>query len=157
MFDGVFLSTNGGANWQPASQGLTSTWVNCLAIRPPYAYAATSFGGGSGRVWRRLLTDLVTSVEEERGHIPARTSLDQNYPNPFNPSTKIVYRVRGRESVKLKVYDVLGREISTLVDEVKAPGSYELTLDASSLPSGVYLYRLTAGSFKETKKLIVLK
>ncbi len=94
---------------------------------------------------------------------PTKFSLEQNYPNPFNPSTSIQYAIGSRQFVALKVYDVLGKEIATLVNEEKPEGSYEVefnsveTLHATSLPSGVYFYQLRAGDFVETKKMILLK
>jgi len=84
-------------------------------------------------------------------------SLSQNYPNPFNPSTVISYRLPVIGFVTLKVYDILGREVATLVNEEKPAGEYEVEFDGSNLPSGVYLYRLTAGEFRDTKKLLLLK
>ncbi|MDZ7766250.1 MAG: T9SS type A sorting domain-containing protein [Melioribacteraceae bacterium] len=83
--------------------------------------------------------------------------LTQNYPNPFNPTTSIEYQVSSSEKVSLKVYDILGREIKTLVNEVKSPGSYEVQFDAPQLASGVYFYRLTASDFVQTKKMILLR
>ena len=83
--------------------------------------------------------------------------LDQNYPNPFNPSTSIQYAVSSRQFIKLTVYDLLGREVETLVNEEKTAGTYELTWNAAALPSGVYFYQLRAGNFVETKKMILLK
>lgn len=98
---------------------------------------------------------LVTSVEEPIH--PTEFVLSQNYPNPFNPSTKIVYRVARRELVELGVYDILGRKIATLVSEVKEPGRYSVTWNASSMASGVYFYRLVAGDFISTKRLTLLR
>jgi hypothetical protein len=93
--------------------------------------------------------------------IPKNFELYPNYPNPFNPSTKIKYSVpvgaNGHTPLQLKVYDILGREIATLVNEKKAPGNYEVNFNAKNLPSGVYLYRIQAGSFKEVRKMILLK
>ena len=95
---------------------------------------------------------------------PATFALDQNYPNPFNPETKIRYTVGGISrqspvvsSVRLSVYDVLGREVAVLVDEKKEPGRYEVKLDGSKLSSGMYFYRLQAGTYVETKKLVLAK
>jgi enterochelin esterase family protein len=93
----------------------------------------------------------------ENGDIPSAYILEQNYPNPFNPSTRIVYRVKSREFVELRVYDLLGRELATLVNEVKQPGKYETTFNADGLASGVYLYRLEAGRFIDVKKFILLR
>ena len=89
--------------------------------------------------------------------IPTEFGLIQNYPNPFNPSTKINYQIPEISFVTLKVYDVLGNEIATLVNEEKPIGSYEVEFNAKSLPSGIYFYRLQAGSFVETKKMVLMK
>jgi hypothetical protein len=89
--------------------------------------------------------------------IPERFILSQNYPNPFNPSTTINFSVPSSEFVRLKVYDILGNEVATLVNEEKPTGSYEVNFDASSLSTGVYFYKLQAGSFIETKKMILLR
>jgi hypothetical protein len=88
---------------------------------------------------------------------PNAFSLAQNYPNPFNPSTNISYTVGSHQFVSLQVYDVLGRRVATFVDEAKDAGTYSVRFDASNLPSGVYLYRLQAGNFSETKKLLLMK
>ncbi len=88
---------------------------------------------------------------------PLALSLEQNYPNPFNPVTTIKYQIPELSFVILKVYDVLGREVVTLVNEEKQTGSYEVEFDATSLSSGIYFYRLQAGSFVETKKMVLIK
>lgn len=90
-------------------------------------------------------------------NIPLDYTLLQNYPNPFNPITKIKYSVPKYSQVVVKVFDVLGKEIETLVNEEKPAGTYELTWNATNLPSGVYFYQLRAGSFIETKKMLLLK
>lgn len=84
-------------------------------------------------------------------------SLEQNYPNPFNPTTSIEYQVSANENVTLKVYDLLGNEIITLVNEQKSPGIYETSFDASQLSSGVYFYKLNNGGYTQTKKMLLLK
>lgn len=84
-------------------------------------------------------------------------SLEQNYPNPFNPKTEIKFQVSSVSDVKIAVYDLLGREVAVLVNEQKVPGSYEVDFDGSRLASGVYIYRLTAGSFTESHKMILTK
>ncbi len=88
---------------------------------------------------------------------PIKFSLEQNYPNPFNPMTNIEYQIANTGLVKLVVYNSLGEEVATLVNEYKSAGSYEVKLDASNLPSGVYIYRLTSGSYSAVKKLVLLK
>lgn len=89
--------------------------------------------------------------------IPTEYKLLQNYPNPFNPSTTIKFSIPNSQFVTLKVYDMLGREITALVNEEKLAGNYEVKFDGSTLPSGVYFYRIQAGSFSQTKKLLLLK
>lgn len=101
-------------------------------------------------------TPMVVSVENTSNRIIG-FHLMQNFPNPFNPSTKINYSIPQDGLVILKVYDVLGNEITTLVNEEKPVGIYELNFDAKNLSSGVYLYRIQAGNFSETKKFILLK
>jgi hypothetical protein len=94
---------------------------------------------------------------EEKVLIPARYRLYQNYPNPFNPSTTIKYDLVGDGIVKLKVYDILGREVKTLVNEQQIPGSYEVRWDASGLASGIYFYQLKTKDYVTAKKMILLK
>jgi hypothetical protein len=88
---------------------------------------------------------------------PNEFALLQNYPNPFNPSTKIRYSVPQSSKVVIKVFDILGNEIETLIDEQKPIGTYEIIWHTTNLPSGVYFYRLQAGSFVETKKMVLMK
>ena len=89
--------------------------------------------------------------------LPLEFALSQNYPNPFNPTTNIEFRIANFGFVSLKIFDVLGREISTLVSEMRAPGAYTVRWDASSVSSGVYFYKLEAGDFTQTRKLVLLK
>jgi len=116
-------------------------------------------GGGVDSLAKSFTIDTSppVNVELENDHLPSNFTLSQNYPNPFNPVTKIKYSIPKTSFVNITVYDVLGREIKTLVNEEKTPGNYEVEFNASGLPSGVYFYRILAGSFSETKKLILLK
>jgi len=98
----------------------------------------------------------IASVENEE-EIPTNFLLSQNFPNPFNPITTIKYQIPEISFVTLKVYDVLGSEVVTLVNEEKNIGSYEVEFNGISLPSGIYFYRLQAGSFVETKKMVLMK
>jgi F5/8 type C domain/Secretion system C-terminal sorting domain len=113
----------------------------------PYSISEIEVFGGA---------NAPTVVQGKTG-TPSEYVLNQNYPNPFNPSTVISYRLSITSRVSLKVYDVLGREVATLVDGHQAAGNHSVTFDARKLPSGVYLYRLQAGSFSATKKLLLLK
>ena len=94
--------------------------------------------------------------------VPSSYSLYQNYPNPFNPVTNIQFDIPSKDKsqnskVKLVVYDILGKEIATLVNEQLQPGTYEVTFDGSNLVSGVYFYKLNSGDFSETKKMLLIK
>ena len=106
---------------------------------------------------------VVINISRISNQIPSEFTLSQNYPNPFNPVTKIRFaipvdsRLRGNNKIVLKVYDMLGREVRTLVNEPLQPGTYEAEFDGSGLNSGVYFYRLTAGDFTETRKMVMLK
>ncbi|MDI6803819.1 MAG: T9SS type A sorting domain-containing protein, partial [Bacteroidota bacterium] len=98
-----------------------------------------------------------SNTNEEVKNMPVEYGLSQNHPNPFNPTTIINYQLPIDSWVTLKVYDVLGREVATLVDEFKDGGYYEATWDATNIPSGVYFYRLQAGTYSDTKKLLLIK
>lgn len=109
-----------------------------------------------GDVYGRFLQPL-TGIEDENNMILEKFALFQNYPNPFNPSTTISYQIPKQSNVTLKVFDLLGKEVATLVDEKREAGSYEVKFSGASLPSGLYFYRLQSGLFSETKKLILLR
>ena len=104
-----------------------------------------------------------TAVKENSSqNSPETFSLYQNYPNPFNPTTKIKYSIPFVEtgyipSVQLKVYDILGREIATLVNKKQQPGNYEVDFNGTDLPSGIYIYKLRMGDFLQTKKMTLIK
>jgi xylan 1,4-beta-xylosidase len=102
-------------------------------------------------------SEKTTDVGSASGQLPRRFELKQNFPNPFNPTTMIDYQLPKNSNVTLKVYDVLGREVSTLVNQKQGAGVYNVAFNANNLPSGVYFYRVTAGSFSDTKKLLLLK
>lgn len=99
----------------------------------------------------------VTSVNDPSGSLPTEFSLEQNYPNPFNPSTKISFSIPEKSNVSLKVYDVLGNEVTNLVEGDFLAGAHEVNFNASKLASGIYFYVLKAGSFSQTKKMNLLK
>jgi len=107
----------------------------------------------------KYIPSILLDVDSKENAKPAKFQLFQNYPNPFNPSTVISYRLSVISKVTLKVYDVLGRELSTLVDEEQQPGSYnsQFSIQNSQLPSSIYFYRLQAGEFSQMKKMILLK
>ncbi|MGA9406810.1 MAG: T9SS type A sorting domain-containing protein [Bacteroidota bacterium] len=147
---GAFVSTDGGVNWYSADNGLTdSTIISVNVDQQGHFYAGTENG-------LFMSTGTPTRVDG-KNEAPSSFSLFQNYPNPFNPATVIRYQLSVNSLVTLKVYDVLGRVVKTLIEERQAPGTHSITFDASSLSSGVYLYRLAAGNFVDAKKMILLK
>jgi hypothetical protein len=103
------------------------------------------------------LGNPVTGVEVVGGTIPTKYSLTQNYPNPFNPTTNINFTLPKAGNVTLKVYDIMGREIATLVNGYQAAQTYHVQFDGSSLASGVYFYTLHTDNFTQTKKMILMK
>jgi hypothetical protein len=105
---------------------------------------------------RAFMTGQPTSVGNEKS-LPKEFALLQNFPNPFNPATKIGYQLPARSQVSLKVFDVLGREVATLVNEEKQAGAYSALWNAHGMASGVYFYKLQAGTYTETKKLMLLR
>jgi hypothetical protein len=100
---------------------------------------------------------IPTSVTQTDIGIPSEFSLSQNYPNPFNPSTQIRFTVAQARRVLLTVYDVLGRTVATLVNDVKQPGTYTVDWNAGTIPSGVYFYKLDAGAFSSLKSMILIR
>jgi len=114
--------------------GIAPFWILGLSTEPP----------------------VIVSAEDEE-FIPVELALEQNYPNPFNPSTSIQYTISNQQFVSLKVYDILGNKVATLVNSEKPAGVYEIEWNASNVPSGVYFYQLKTGSFVQTKKMLLLK
>lgn len=151
---GVYLSRDNGLNWIQKNEGLDTLYIQSLLISNDYIFAG-SMGKG---VYRRSLSEIV-NVKQTSELLPSEYSLHQNYPNPFNPSTNIRFDIPQSALVKLTIYDALGREIATLVNENLSAGSYnyQFSTDNFQLGSGIYFYRLTAGEFSETKRLVLLK
>jgi hypothetical protein len=102
------------------------------------------------------ISNIIVSNRDITNELQGAFQLFQNYPNPFNPSTKLNYQLPKPSFVTLKIYDVLGNEVTALVNEKKPAGRYEINFNASNLSSGIYFYELQAGSFLETKKMILL-
>jgi hypothetical protein len=100
---------------------------------------------------------ITTDVKESNDAIPVKFDLSQNYPNPFNPSTVIKFSIPSNELVSLKIYNVLGKEVATLVNKTMSAGNYEVNFDASNLATGMYVYQITAGNFVSAKKMMLLK
>lgn len=151
-----------GEKWTGINSGITDLDINVLTISADgYLFVGTN----NGKLFRSIHS--TTDIKQENYSIPIQFSLNQNYPNPFNPNTKIKFSIETRCGVSLRVYDVLGNEVATLVNEEKQPGNYEVSFSTQQtinsafggrqLSSGIYFYQLRAGNFVQTKKMIVLK
>jgi len=146
----VYRSTNEGVSWFRESSGLPDDFVTALAATPDgHLYAGTQFNG----FYR---SQIMVSAVETKVAI-SQLSLFQNYPNPFNPTSTIAYSLPQKSSVTLKLYDLLGREVRTIVSGEQEPGDYKRIVEVNDLPSGVYFYRLQAGTSVDVKKMLILK
>lgn len=140
--------------------------VITLSEDPRY-FVGTGGTSGSFIGFRRVFADLVffiltnggaiTAVNQTGNEVPSTYSLSQNYPNPFNPVTNIKFSIKKAGNVEINVYDILGNNVATLINEYKNEGIYSIDFNASDLSSGTYLYRITSGDFTETKKMILVK
>ncbi len=149
---GVFTTTNNGTNWIEIATGLPNT----IAMHLDYNQASGKLRVGThGRgTWELNGPIGITNYSEK---IPDNFYLSQNYPNPFNPATRISFGVKETGFVSLKVFDMLGREVSNLVNKELKPGTYEVTFRGDNLTSGIYFYKLTAKNFTQTKRLSLIK
>ncbi len=163
--NGVWRSTNYGNTWGQINDGFGSGayYVLSLGKDNQYIFAGTS----ASSIWRRPLSQVVTVVNEEINILPKQLSLEQNYPNPFNPTTVINFELKENSIVSLKIYNTLGQQVATLLDnETVDAGNQSVKFDASQLSSGVYFYRLnvegtsqtevSASSYTEQRKMILL-
>jgi hypothetical protein len=162
----VFLGTSVGVLMTTALSGGTTVWSQAAAneignVLIAYMdYRASDRTLAIGTHARGAFTTQIPAGPTDVGgspNVPESFSLEQNYPNPFNPSTKIGFRIQVSGFTSLKVYDVTGREVATLVNEEMSPGAHEVTFNGAGLASGVYYYRLTAGAMTQTRKLVLLK
>jgi photosystem II stability/assembly factor-like uncharacterized protein len=150
----ISKTTNGGLNWFNQASPVSGRTFRSISMIGDTGFIC----GIAGTILKttnggQVPTGLIISSNE----IPKNYSLSQNFPNPFNPATKIVFNIISHGFVQLKVFDILGKEVSVLVNQNLTPGSYSADFNASSLPSGTYFYRITARAFTETKKMILIK
>ena len=154
--DGQFVTpvldvpaTGGWQNWQY----LTAS--NIYLSAGTHKFQTRFFFGGYNFSYLDFVL-IATDVDDETNN-PISFMLEQNYPNPFNPNTVISYSVPEQSNVKLSVYDVLGNEVKTLVNENKNPGKYYVEFDGKDLSSGVYYYNIQVGNYSDVKKMILMK
>ena len=153
---GVFRSTDNGDTWTEINNGLTNTFVYSLAINSTgHIFAGASDYGADGGVFRSL--GPTTSVREVAGQLPSSFSLAQNYPNPFNPGTVIEFVLPQPSDITLVIYNLRGEEVRRLIEGQKPAGYHQVTWDASNVASGIYFYRLQAGDFVLTRKMVLFK
>jgi photosystem II stability/assembly factor-like uncharacterized protein len=149
------LTTNGGTSWTAISNGLSGAGAGIIFIDRGYALNMQTSAIFKLRVTYSVITGI--NGGENSSGIPEKYSLSQNYPNPFNPVTSITYQIPEAGNVKLSVFDAAGREAAVLVNGSQFAGSYSVEFNGGGLASGTYFYRLSAGKFTETKKMILVK
>ena len=151
---GIFVLNQEDTTWSSVNTGLPTA---SNAVSSIVADSTEIFAVVGGAFWKRPLSEIETLVVATTERRPTAFSLSQNYPNPFNPTTTIEYTIARKGMVTLTVYDLLGRVANILVANVQSPGKYTATFNASRFASGIYFYRLNAGDYLETRKLIVIK
>jgi hypothetical protein len=155
---GMYQSANNGNTWFRINEGFgVNPDIYSLLIANDYIFA----GPSQNYVWRRPISELV-GIEYVNSSVPKEFSLSQNYPNPYNPTTTIRFAIpsnvkREMSNVKIIIYDALGREIQTIVNEQLSPGTYEVEWNAAVYSSGVYFYTIKAGKFTQTLKMVLIK
>ena len=145
--------------------GETGTWLGNGVLEPPLRFDSFQMtytpGNASTGIYYfddlRVATFDPVSVEMEDNGIPVSYNLEQNYPNPFNPSTMIKFSIPEASVVKIIVTDILGREVATLVNDELGAGNYSVSFDAAKISSGVYFYTLLTDSFKQSRKMLLMK
>ena len=149
---GVYTSNNNGVNWISHNEGLTDLNINYIMVLGNYLFAGSNTEG----LLKRNLNEIV-SIKNVYSELPNAFSLEQNYPNPFNSMTNVKFEIVNAGMVEIKVFDLSGKEVRTLVNEYKQAGTYEVRFDAGDLPSGIYFYRMETNGFISTKKCVLLK
>ena len=156
----VLLGANNGTNWNGIVLPSFFDVITSVAVIDTNIFIGTNNNSDflkGATVWRVSTNQIVTGVKTQPATAPTGFSLEQNYPNPFNPSTQIRFSIAQPSFVSLKVYDMVGREVATLINGELAPSSYSITWNAANVASGVYLYKLDAGSYSTTKKMVLMK
>ncbi len=150
--NGVLKTTDGGNSWQEVLQQGSDTLFSVFFLNPEVGYV----GGTNGKVFKTI-TGGVIGINQISTEIPNDFNLEQNYPNPFNPATNIKFNIPKLSNVRLAIYDMLGREMESLVNQQLTPGTYEVNWNASKFSSGIYMYRLVTNDFSMVKKMSLIK
>jgi len=151
----IYKTTNSGVTWL-LQQSLNNYFA--FDVKLYFIDQNTGFaGGGEGKIWKTTNAGGPIGIRQISNNIPESYSLSQNFPNPFNPSTKIRFDVSKSGNVNISVYDVLGKEIATLVNQQLTTGTYETGWDATKFSSGIYYYRIIAEKYTETRKMVLIK
>lgn len=150
----IFHSTDDGINW--IDEYTASLTLTHMDFPDNLNECQMGWAVGYGGTIHKMTSSGVTSVEN-LNEVPTVYELKQNYPNPFNPSTKIKFNIPESGNTTIKVFNLLGSEVATLLNEMKQPGTYEINFDAAGLSSGTYFYSMESGNFREVRKMIILK
>jgi len=157
-FSSIYISKDSANTWFPINTGLPKPYwdpyARAFTVKGSYLFVALTNIGG---IWRRPLSEVITTINSKGKQTKYSSLLQQNYPNPFNPSTTISFSIQKSQIVELSVYDMLGKKVANLVNGYKQAGNYSVRFNASNLSSGVYIYKLKAGNFIKAKKLVFLK
>lgn len=154
----LFVASDSDTNWINITDNLPIADVKMgKELTELNGYVFIGYRASNNYFYKRDLSSIISDVNDELTSLPIQYNLDQNYPNPFNPSTSISYQLSAVSNVNLKVYDIIGREVANLVNKEQPIGNYKVNFDASNLTSGVYFYRIIAGGFVQTKKMLLLK
>ncbi len=148
--NGIFVSNDNGATWNQRNEGLTDLDITSFGFINNYILT------GAETIWRRNLAEII-SVQLISTNVPKQFTLYQNYPNPFNPTTSISFDIATKESIKLILYDIVGHEVVTLVNQELNAGCYSVDWNANNYTSGIYFYKLMTRRFSDSKKMILIK
>jgi len=153
QYNRIIATSNGGVNWIQQHLGTYDEILRSVC----FVDDSVGWASGEFKIFKTTNGGVPVGITIINNNLPDKFSLSQNYPNPFNPQTKIKFAIPKASFTQLIIYDLLGREVATLVNEELRPGTYEADWDASSFSSGVYFYRIISGEFVETKKMVLMK
>lgn len=154
---GFVVSTNGGVSFFNRNQNLGASRIQAIMVYGNYVYVGNgNYAAVPVSVWKRPLADVI-GVKLLSTEVPSSYALYQNYPNPFNQTSVVKFDVPRTTKVELKIFDICGKEVLTLINSILQPGRYQIIFEAGHLSSGIYFYTLNGDGFFETKKMLLLK